>query len=59
MGHMATFFEELSGKWGDPVYLKTLHIPRRGAISNLPILEVDLYLIPSFKNPLEAKKSAS
>jgi hypothetical protein len=53
------FFEELSGKWGEPVYLKTLEIPRRGALSSLPILEVDLYLIPSFKNPFGAGKSAS
>ncbi len=44
------FYKELGSRWGIPEYLATLHIPRRWAASQAPLYEVDLFLIPSFRN---------
>ncbi len=46
------FAHEIGGTFGKSVYLGTILIPRRGARDQSPIIESDLYLIPSFRNGL-------
>lgn len=49
-GPRGGFYKELGGHWGSPKYLTTLSIPRRWAHSNVPVYEVDLFLIPAFRD---------
>lgn len=49
------FYKELGTRWGLPGFLKTLKIPRRWDHSDAPIYEVDLFLIPSFRNGFSHK----
>ncbi len=46
------FSQELEGRYGTPRFIGTLHISRRGASDPTPILEQDVYLIPSFRDGL-------
>ena len=46
------FSRDLGGVLGETVYLGTVLVPRRGASDQSPIIESDIYLIPSFKNGL-------
>ncbi len=49
-GPMGGFYKELSGLWGTPKYLTSLSIPRKWASSSVPVYEVDVFLIPSFRD---------
>jgi hypothetical protein len=44
------FYRELEGVWGTPKFLTTLSIPRKWASSSVPVYEVDIFLIPSFRD---------
>ncbi|MCL4485700.1 MAG: glycosyltransferase family 39 protein [Nitrospirae bacterium] len=46
------FYRELGDRYGTMRFLGTLHIPRRGARDQTPILEQDVYLIPAFRDGL-------
>ncbi len=49
-GPKGGFYKELGNRWGIPQYLSTLQIPRRWAHSQEPVYQVDLFLIPAFRN---------
>lgn len=46
------FVHELNGIYGKALFLKTILVPRKGASDQTPIIETDVYLIPSFRNGL-------
>lgn len=46
------FVHEIGRTLGETIYLGTILVPRRGASDQSPIIESDVYLIPSFKDGL-------
>jgi len=49
------FVRELEDRYGTTRFLGTLHIPRRGAKDQAPILEQDVFLIPAFRDGLSGE----
>ncbi len=49
------FADRLGGRFGKPLFLRTVLVARKGARDQSPIIESDVLLIPSFRNglPLE------
>ncbi len=46
------FYRELENRYGTPRLIGTLRIPRRGASDRKPILQQEVFLIPSFRDGL-------
>jgi hypothetical protein len=49
------FVREIEDRYGTTRFLGTLHIPRRGAKDQAPILEQDVFLIPAFRDGLSGE----